>query len=242
MMRRSRWDMWVAAGALVLLAAWDASGWDLALMRNLGNAGGFAWRSSAVMTQLHQASRVVAWLVLAWQGWMAFGPQRRVERKACKPLPSRAHQRYWFGVTLVCVAAINVIKYASNTSCPWDLAEFGGAARHVSHWLFWLPDGGPGQCFPSGHSSAAFSFFTLYFVWRGYDAVGAKRCALAVCTFGLVFSLTQILRGAHYPSHALWSAWLCWTICCAANQWQQRSKRIETIQLNAGQRLQLKVD
>ena len=117
----------------------------------------------------------MAWLVLAWQGWMAFGPQRWVSRQASLARPDRADQRYWFAVTLVCVAAINVIKYSSNTSCPWDLAEFGGAARHVSHWLFWLPDGGPGACFPSGHSSAAFSFFTLYFVWRGCDAARAKR-------------------------------------------------------------------
>ena len=242
MMRRNKWDFWICSGALGLLAVWDAAGWDMALMRSLGDANGFIWRSSTVLTQLHLGSRVMAWLVLAWQGWMAFGPQRLTSGKAGKLKPQRANQRYWFAVTLVCVAAINVIKYSSHTSCPWDLAEFGGAARHVSHWLFWLPDGGPGQCFPSGHSSAAFSFFTLYFVWRGCNATRAKRCVLAVCAFGLAFSLTQIVRGAHYPSHALWTAWLCWTICCVADQWRQRSKGLGAPQLTAGQRLQLKVD
>ena len=242
MIRRNQRDIWICLGALGLLVAWDAGGWDLALMRILGGAKGFAWRSSTLLTQLHQGSRVIAWLVLAWQCWMAFGPQRWVSPQATPARPERADRRYWFAVTLVCVAAINVIKYSSKTSCPWDLAEFGGAARHVSHWLFWLPDGGPGACFPSGHSSAAFSFFTLYFVWRGCNAARAKRWVLAVCAFGLVVSLTQIVRGAHYPSHALWTGWLCWTICCVANQWRQRSNGIGSAHLKAGQLFQLKID
>ena len=212
-----RSDSWLAACALGLLVLWDASGWDLAVMRWLGNANGFAWREAAVLTLLHKASRVAAWLILAWQGWMALGPQWLVRRNAKRPWPRPALQRYWFGVTLACVVAINVIKYASNTSCPWDLAEFGGSASHVSHWLFWLRDDGPGQCFPSGHSSAAFAFLSLYFLWRVEDRVRARRYALTVCAAGIVLSLTQILRGAHYPSHALWTAWLCWGTCCAAD-------------------------
>ena len=29
---------------------------------------------------------------------------------------------------------------------------------------------------------------------------------------GLLFGGAQTLRGAHYPSHSLWTAWLCWTL------------------------------
>ena len=242
MIRRSQWDIWICLLVFGLLVVWDAAGLDLAVMRGLGDATGFTWHSSTLLTQVHQDSRAIAWLMLAWQGWTAFGPQRWVTRQATGARLDRAHQRYWFAVTLICVATINVIKYSSNTSCPWDLAEFGGAARHVSHWVFWLPDGGPGACFPSGHSSAAFSFFTLYFVWRNCDATRAKRCVWAVFAFGLVVSLTQIVRGAHYPSHALWTAWLCWTICCFADQWQQRLKEIVVTQLRVGQQVQLKAD
>jgi membrane-associated PAP2 superfamily phosphatase len=63
----------------------------------------------------------------------------------------------------------------------WDLSEFGRSARHVSHWAFGVNDGGPGRCFPSGHASAAFS----------------------------LFSVAQTVRGAHYPSHSMWTAWVC---------------------------------
>ena len=87
MMRRNQWDIWICLGALGLLAAWDAAGWDMALMRSLGDANGFNWRTSTLLTQLHQGSRVMAWLVLAWQGWMAFGPQRLTSGKAGKLKP-----------------------------------------------------------------------------------------------------------------------------------------------------------
>jgi membrane-associated PAP2 superfamily phosphatase len=27
-----------------------------------------------------------------------------------------------------------------------------------------------------------------------------------------VLGVTQLLRGAHFPSHSLWTAWVCWTL------------------------------
>ena len=30
---------------------------------------------------------------------------------------------------------------------------------------------------------------------------------------GLALGLAQQMRGAHFMSHTLWSAWLCWTCC-----------------------------
>jgi membrane-associated PAP2 superfamily phosphatase len=35
---------------------------------------------------------------------------------------------------------------------------------------------------------------------------------MLVLLVGLVFSLTQAMRGAHYPSHSLWTAWVCWVL------------------------------
>ena len=34
---------------------------------------------------------------------------------------------------------------------------------------------------------------------------------------GLVFGLAQQIRGAHYMSHTLWTAWLCWTVAAVAD-------------------------
>jgi membrane-associated PAP2 superfamily phosphatase len=212
-----RHDALITLLGLGLLAAWDSAGWDLPLMHLLGNASGFVWREAAVLNWLHTGGRSVAWGVLAWMGWMAFAVPRQAAQAASSAQQGPLHRRYWFAMTLLCLLLINIIKYASATSCPWDLAEFGGIAHHVSHWAILVRDGGPGQCFPSGHSSAAFGFFSLYFLFRRHDSQRAKRYLAAVCAAGVVVSLTQIARGAHYPSHALWTAWLCWTTCCAAD-------------------------
>jgi membrane-associated PAP2 superfamily phosphatase len=29
---------------------------------------------------------------------------------------------------------------------------------------------------------------------------------------GLILGLSQQMRGAHFMSHTLWTAWLCWTV------------------------------
>ena len=202
-----RRDWLVTLGALALLAGWDMARWDLPLMHALGNINGFAWHEAAALRWLHSAGRAVGWAALAWMIWITFSaPQHR-----------DLNARYWLGITVLCLLVINALKYTSSTSCPWDLAEFGGVTPYVSHWTLRLHDSGPGHCFTSGHASAAFAFFSCYFKQRRVDAGRAKRYASVVWAAGLVLSLTQIARGAHYPSHALWTAWLCWSICCAAD-------------------------
>ena len=142
--------------------------------------------------------------------------------------PSRVQRWRWVGVMLLCVLLVPAIKRFSLSSCPWELAEFGGAARHLSHWRWGVPDGGPGHCFPSGHAVSAFAFFGLYFLWRDHNRRLARSFLWAVIGSGLLFGSAQLVRGAHYPSHTLWTAWLCWTICVVADralvQWTGWSK------------------
>ena len=38
---------------------------------------------------------------------------------------------------------------------------------------------------------------------------------MGVLIVGLLFALTQTVRGAHYPSHSAWTAWLSWTVFSA---------------------------
>jgi membrane-associated PAP2 superfamily phosphatase len=190
---------------LVLLMAWDLAGLDLAAMRLVGDAQGFAWRDHVLTsTVLHQGGRALGWLVLAvlvlnvwrplWQG------------------PTRAERVRWLAATVACVLLVPAVKQISNSSCPWDLAEFNGVASYVSHWQFRLTDGGPGRCFPSGHATAAFAFFSGWFALRPYQPRMARLWLGAVLVGGVVFGLGQYLRGAHYPSHTLWTAWMCWVI------------------------------
>lgn len=225
-----RRDALITLLGLGLLAAWDMAGLDMPVMRSLGTVHGFVWRNASELGWLHSGGRMAAWVVLGFIGWMGWKEWKgQVAGRATPHLqPARlAHYRYWVGITLLCLLTINVIKQLSATSCPWDLAEFGGVARHISHWALLTADGGPGQCFPSGHSSAAFAFFSLYFLHRHNNAKRANFCLAVVLLAGLIFSLTQIVRGAHYPSHALWTAWLCWTVCWLADRWLMRKRLLQ---------------
>lgn len=126
---------------------------------------------------------------------------------------------------LAALCAVNLLKWHSLTSCPWDLTSFGGAARHVSHWRWGVADGGGGRCFPGGHAPSAFAYIGLALPGlarrqrRGWAWLGI------VLFFGSVAGLTQTLRGAHYPSHTLWTLVGClsaaltvWTALLRAHQ------------------------
>lgn len=214
---RGRIDLAITLVALAALLAWDISGADLAVARLFASAHGFAWRQAWwAGTLLHDGGRSGAFVLLAALVVAALRAPPGAAGIGTATAPSRAERWRWLGVTLLCVLLVPALKRFSTTSCPWELAEFGGAARYVSHWALGQADGGPGHCFPSGHAVAAFAFFTLYFLWRGHDPPRAHRWLAAVAVAGLLFGTAQLARGAHYPSHTLWTAWACWAIAALA--------------------------
>jgi membrane-associated PAP2 superfamily phosphatase len=211
--RRRNSDLIVTGVALLALVAWEASGLDLSVMRAFGGPGGFAWRDAWLTSEvLHSGGRALAWLVF---GWMVVDAVRA-------DVDVDGDRLFWLGITIACLALIPALKRFSTTSCPWSLAEFGGAVAYVPHWQLGAHDGGPGHCFPSGHAVAAFAFFTLYFGWRESRPRLAAAALVFVCALGAAFGWAQLARGAHYVSHTLWSAWLCWTTCVLA-AWARRA-------------------
>lgn len=196
---------WIALGLLAVLA-WDASGLDMTVERWFGDAQGFGLKSHWLFAQvLHEGGRwvsaaaIVVVLINAFRPWGFVGPMNRATRI------------WWLAVTVICLVLIPTLKQLSATSCPWDLAEFGRSAQHVSHWAFGVNDGGPGRCFPSGHASAAFSLFGGWFALRHTAPGAARRWLAGVWFFGVLFSVAQSVRGAHFPSHSMWTAWVCFT-------------------------------
>lgn len=193
---------------LVALLLWDASGLDLAVVRLFGSTQGFAWREHWLTSGvLHQGGR-----------WLATGLVVLMLVNALRPLwPGLSARERWLALasTALCLILIPLIKRASASSCPWDLAEFGGVAQYVSHWSLGVLDGGPGHCFPSGHASSAFAFFSLFYMLRRSYPQQARIALSTVLVLGGLYGLTQLARGAHYPSHTLWTAWICWTVTAA---------------------------
>ena len=197
----------LTSGLLLCLLIWDASGLDLPLARWAGSAQGFAWRNSpALMLWLHEVPRALGIVLLVLMLLGIFWPLGFLNRLA-------RHERVQLALSILAAVAIStLVKRLSNTSCPWELAEFGGVARYVSHWSWGMSDGGPGHCFPAGHASAAFGFAAGWFVLRRAAPGLAAPWVMAALVIGLVLGFAQQLRGAHYLSHTLWTAWICWSV------------------------------
>lgn len=202
-----RRDATVLGIALLAVLAWDALAWDHAVSQALGGRLAFPLRDAASWaSQLHEAGRWVSGLLLValvlHAGWsLRAGPRG--------PRSWAAWAAWTAAATVAVMAAVPALKRASSTSCPWDLADFGGHVPYLPHWP-WLPaDGGPGHCFPSGHAVAAFAFLVPALAWRRQRPVASRRALVLVLAAGAVFGAVQVLRGAHFVSHVLWSAWLC---------------------------------
>jgi len=209
--------------ALALVLAWDACGLDLAAARLFGLPFGFPWRSSRpLILWMHEVPRFTSWVLVVglfvairWPVWLL----RRLDRS----------ERVQLAVTvLASVLAVSLIKTHSHTSCPWDLQAFGGMARYVSHWQWGVDDGGPGKCFPAGHASAAFAWVGGWFVFRRHAPAIARRWLAVAVLAGLALGLGQQLRGAHYLSHTLWTAWVCWSVGLAIDAMAQRWRAMRT--------------
>jgi membrane-associated PAP2 superfamily phosphatase len=193
--------------ALAALMAWDATTGDLALARMAGSALGFPLRSNPFMVHvMHEGMRDLSWVLVISLFVAIRWPLGFLRRLS-------TGERAQLALTvLASVIAVSLLKHASHTSCPWDLQEFGGVARYVSHWSWGLDDGGPGGCFPAGHASAAFAYVGGYFVLRRTVPRAAAIWLVVAMVAGLLLGVSQQLRGAHYMSHTFWTAWVCWTV------------------------------
>ena len=99
---------------------------------------------------------------------------------------------------------------------------------------------GPGSASPEGMrralknvwmwAIAALAFVALALPWLtsvvGEERRMGRQWLLAVLWGGLALGLTQTLRGAHFPSHTLWTALVCWGVALANHQvfrWVRRA-------------------
>ncbi len=108
---------------------------------------------------------------------------------------------------------VQTMKGASVHSCPWDINVFGGTAQWFPLFGQISKMAGPGLCWPGGHASGGFALAAGYFALREIKPQLARWILAVSLLFGIVMSLVQMLRGAHFLSHNLWSLWLVWCAC-----------------------------
>ncbi|MES2546252.1 MAG: phosphatase PAP2 family protein [Pseudomonadota bacterium] len=132
------------------------------------------------------------------------------------PLKPYQKRFLWvFMVMLMSTAAVSLLKHHSMHGCPNDLALYGGNLPYLQ--LFdALPLGAAmGNCFPGGHASGGFALMAFYFAFRDVQAKFAQSMLKISLTLGFVMGWAQMMRGEHFLSHNLWSAWVVWAICLA---------------------------
>ena len=116
------------------------------------------------------------------------------------------------GSVMLSAVLVSLLKKATGMDCPWDLVDFGGS-RAFHGLLDARPvDAVASGCFPAGHASAGYGWLALYFLALEVRP-RLRHAALGVgAGLGLVFGLSQQLRGAHFMSHDLWTAAICWFV------------------------------
>lgn len=110
---------------------------------------------------------------------------------------------------------VSVLKHHSMHGCPWDLTRYGGKLPLLG--LFETAPIGveAGACFPAGHPSGGFALMAFYFAFMLNKPYFAKVMLFAGIVMGLVMGCVQVMRGAHFLSHILWSGWVVWVVLLA---------------------------
>ena len=218
------------AGIALAAIALNRSGADLAISRLFYDpaSASFALRGHPFASGvLHEGAKwlaVALWIAAlgAWASARGAGPLR----------PCRRALGYLLCASLAAALCVATLKALSGHSCPWDLALFGG--RFDFYFIFDArpADPGPGRCLPSGHGSVGFMWIAAIYA-RALLPPQARRkiprapLAGGVLAFGLAVSVAQVIRGAHFASHLLFTAAICWTVAWGlALAWRARGAAV----------------
>jgi len=116
------------------------------------------------------------------------------------------------------LAALTVAsgKALSSQACPSDLLRYGGDLSYLP--LLSMDTRDAGNCFPAGHASAGYGWFSLYFAGLALKSRWRIFGVLMPMAAGAVFGIVQQFRGEHFLSHDLWTMLICWTVAALTAQ------------------------
>ena len=173
--------------------------------------------TSHVVHRLGKRFSTVLWLafaialVVSWRN-----PRRRAWRR---PLA------YVLLAVAISTIVVTMIKSLTHMDCPWDLLRYGGDRAFVG--LFEPRPPGMAEataCFPAGHASGGYAWLALYF-FLGTVKPRWRWAGLAFgLGLGLLFGISQQLRGAHFVSHDIATLMCCWFVALSLHWWMLRDR------------------
>ncbi|QSX78994.1 phosphatase PAP2 family protein [Agrilutibacter solisilvae] len=218
----------VLVGAAALAALWWAGQGDVGLADRLYALEGHRWAlRDARLTQqvLHLLGRDLS--TLAWLGVLA------AWLVSCARGSLAAWRRPWLYLlssSALAAASVAWIKSWSNMDCPWDLARYGGTHAYLGLFQTRPATWGHASCFPAGHASAGYMWLALYFFLARVRPRWRWRGLAVALVAGLLFGGAQQVRGAHFLSHDLATATVCWAVALGVHAafWPPSTRRRET--------------
>lgn len=153
--------------------------------------------------------------VLVWSGLLIIaGALLDLVLTSCR-LPSfplsplhRAQLRVLALAALLEPRLVKTIKDYNYLQCPWSVDRYTGS-EPLLRILDAVPSGMQvSDCFPAGHASVGMWLVTIAVFWLPHDRRKALYAGLAGLSVGLVLGWVQQMRGAHFITHTLWTAWI----------------------------------
>lgn len=117
---------------------------------------------------------------------------------------------YLVMATFLSTFLLALVKTVLPVDCPWDMTAYGGTRPY-----FGLFDSRPiglasSHCFPAAHAGAGYAWVALYFFFKDIAPRWRALALLPGLGLGLLFGISQQLRGAHFASHDVVALLLCW--------------------------------
>lgn len=201
---------WLPAAALVALLAVTAA---LDLDRRVADALFFdrataTWAGAATWWAadlIHTGGALLVRIVglAAFAVWVASFRSGRLRAW-------RAQAGYVVLALILSTSAVGGLKQLTRVDCPRDLAGYGGERPYAVLLADRPAQARQGRCYPGSHAASGFALTAFYFALRDRRPKLARGVLAAALGIGIVFSLGQQARGAHFLSHDLAGAALAW--------------------------------
>lgn len=200
-------ELLLPALSLIVLAIVLTGELDMRIASWIYSVGGDAWTyKDAFWTKkvIHKGGRLLTSLgVLSLLTLIVLSFLRPNLQRWRKP------SAWLFVAIAVSTGTVSLIKRYSGLECPWSISGLGGMKQYIT--LFDARALGPG-CFPAGHASGGYAWIALYFF---FAEVHPKYRPLGLAigmSVGLTFGIGQQFRGAHFLSHDVVAALICWSV------------------------------